>query len=70
MYNKKEQSTEQKLHLYSGHDATIVTTMKTLGISNDLFPPYGSALIFELRKNNSDYYVTVNFEKLISTFLR
>ncbi|XP_065201875.1 prostatic acid phosphatase-like [Planococcus citri] len=59
MNKKAQDNLEQKIHFYSGHDATITTVMNTLEISNDILPPYGSALMFELRKKHTEYFVTI-----------
>lgn len=61
MQQKVYQKFEQNLHFYSGHDATIATMMQTLGVYDEILPPYGSALIFELRQKEFEHYVTVCF---------
>lgn len=61
MYKKAFEQLEQSIHFYSGHDATIATIMITLGIYDYILPPYGSALIFELREKPTDFFVTVSY---------
>lgn len=49
-----------KYILFSGHDATIMAVMTTLGSPLHTIPHYASDLNFSLWKNNNDYYITVN----------
>lgn len=56
---------EKTLYLYGGHDLTLVTLVRTMGISEILKPDYGATLIFELfatkvSDNNMDYSVKVS----------
>lgn len=48
------------LHLFAGHDSTLVTLMRALNVYNDVLPAYGSGLAFELRKKDGNNYVTVS----------
>lgn len=43
----------RNLYIYSGHDVTLVNTMRALNISSQTSrkPDYGSALYFELHQN-------------------
>ncbi|XP_035669926.1 lysophosphatidic acid phosphatase type 6-like isoform X2 [Branchiostoma floridae] len=45
-----------KLHLYSGHDTTLIPLLKALGIFDDRWPPYAAHVTLELyqdaKKNN------------------
>lgn len=55
----------QTLHVYSGHDTTIETITRALQIYNNIQPPYGTALMFELRKrNNTEFHLTVFYDSL------
>lgn len=54
-----DKSWNQVLHLYSGHDTTIVPLLDTLGVYNFIQPPVGSAVLVELRLKNDEYIVTV-----------
>lgn len=51
---------EQKLHVYSGHDFTIRNILVALNVSDNVWPPYGSSVMFELREKKSNNYVTVS----------
>lgn len=53
----------QTLHVYSGHDTTIETITRALQIYNNIKPPYGTALMFELRKrNNTEFHLTISYK--------
>lgn len=53
-------SSKYGLVLYSGHDLTIVTLLRTLGFNNLLKPAYGSAIYVELYEmKNKEYEVQV-----------
>lgn len=61
---KRELVPDRKLFLFSGHDITIVTVMRTLGFENLLKPGFGASLTLELHKTNSnDYFVQVRIYK-------
>lgn len=58
---KNETNTSRKVfHFYSGHDTTIVAVMNVLGKYNGKLPPYGSALMLELRTKGKDSFVLVS----------
>ncbi|CAH1251439.1 ACP6 [Branchiostoma lanceolatum] len=54
----RAQNTENshKLHLYSGHDTTLIPLLKALGVFDDRWPPYAAHVTVELyqdaKKNN------------------
>ena len=45
--------------IYSGHDSTIGNILNSLKMFNFNVPPLASTLLFELRQNASDHFVTV-----------
>lgn len=46
-------------HFYSGHDTTIAAMMYVLGNYNQVNPPFGSALILEIRNKGNDNFIVV-----------
>ena len=49
-----------RLHLFSGHDTTLVPLLKGIGAWNDVWPPYSSDLAFELYEDSSgDHLVKI-----------
>ncbi|KAF2883594.1 hypothetical protein ILUMI_22589 [Ignelater luminosus] len=55
-----------RLILYSGHDLTIVTVMRTLGFGELLKPDYAASLIFELHQMNNNYEVKLLYKANIT----
>lgn len=50
-----------RLHLFSARAETLITFMRTLNVYDNVVPPFGSSLGFELRQKNDDnYYITVS----------
>lgn len=47
-------------HIYSGHDTTVAVLLDTLGVFNQLAPPYSATVLLELREKNSEHFVTVS----------
>lgn len=61
---------KRRLFIYSGHDVTLINTMRALDIVSQTSrkPDYGSALYFELHQNpnfDNDLEVKVYFIQLI-----
>ncbi len=52
---------------YSGHDNTIKYVTMALRFRTPVFPPFGSSLIFELRRKNNIHFVTVSSSSLKTT---
>lgn len=50
MKKKINQSSNLNIALYSGHDVTIVTVVRTLGFDKLFKPDYGSYIIFEMHE--------------------
>lgn len=52
---------DRKLFMYSGHDLTIVSVLRALGVQELIKPDNGAALLFELHRPNdgSDHLVEV-----------
>ncbi|KAK7580266.1 hypothetical protein V9T40_000895 [Parthenolecanium corni] len=55
-------SQTRPLHLFSVHDATIATIMRALKMYQNVNPPFGAALGFELRSRDNAHYVTAVYE--------
>lgn len=55
-----KQSPTRKLFMYSGHDVTISFVLHSLGVFNDLAPPYASLVMFELLYE-ADWYVQISY---------
>ncbi|KAF5274603.1 hypothetical protein FQA39_LY07215 [Lamprigera yunnana] len=56
MTQKIEQTSKEELILFSGHDITIVSVLRTLGFDHLLKPDYGAYLIFELHEVDPQDY--------------
>ena len=53
----------QKLAMYSAHDSTIANVLMALDVFDPQSPPYRSAVLIELLKDEkSDFYVTVSIK--------
>jgi len=52
----------RKMIMFSGHDSNMASLMTTLGVYEDIRPPFASALLLELHKdtNTGNYYLEVN----------
>ncbi|KAL1241758.1 Lysosomal acid phosphatase [Trichinella spiralis] len=59
--NFKKES--KKMNMYSTHDGTVMSLMYALGIGNDINPPVGSCIMFDLYKNSHTdrFYVEIQF---------
>lgn len=61
----------KNMYLYSGHDVTLVTLMRSMGLIDEHFiPEYGAVLIFELiapenSKNDAELEVRVSLILII-----
>lgn len=52
-----------KFLLYSAHDITIASVLKTIGAFEYHSPPYSSTVLFELyRRNTSEYYLKIFYK--------
>lgn len=47
--------------LFSGHDVTLITVLRTLGFERLFKPEYGAYLVFELHEANGDYEIMISF---------
>lgn len=66
--NMEEAAAEKptaKMHLYSGHDSTILPLLVALGKEEPHWPPYLSHLVFELwkRPSTGEHYVKVLYNR-------
>ncbi|KRZ54425.1 Lysosomal acid phosphatase [Trichinella nativa] len=54
----------KKMNMYSTHDGTVMSLMYALGIANDINPPVGSCIMFDLYKNSHTdrFYVEIQFK--------
>ncbi|ORX55726.1 phosphoglycerate mutase-like protein [Hesseltinella vesiculosa] len=68
--DKNSEEADFKLSVYSGHDSTVAPLLIILGGYDKRWPPFGSALIFELFKSKAtsmwpwkqpDHYVRVRY---------
>lgn len=68
MSNKSQNNLKPDLDLvlYSAHDLTIVSIMRTLGFDELLKPDYGASLIFELHEVNNKYEVRLLYKSNFS----
>lgn len=51
-----------KLLLYSGHDLNLATILMSMNAFNYRKPYYANAILFELYKNASDYFINVVYK--------
>ncbi|XP_018564769.1 venom acid phosphatase Acph-1 [Anoplophora glabripennis] len=55
-------ASERKIYLYSGHESTVGYMLDALGVQNKtVIPAYGSAISFELRKLEDEYYIRMRY---------
>lgn len=54
------QPSDRKIFLYSGHETTLGYMMEALQVFKAHIPPYASALIFEVHKNNDGHFLKVS----------
>ena len=60
MEKKMSNEISQKVWMYSGHDTTIANILQALDMfSPPQCPPYLSMILFELRKKEDDFFVSV-----------
>ena len=54
------------LHLYSGHDTTLVPLLVGLGVYDDEWPPYTADLAFELYEDEEGkHFIKVLFQQKV-----
>ncbi|KAI9478618.1 MAG: histidine phosphatase superfamily [Benjaminiella poitrasii] len=67
MINKIDNAQEEKLKLaiYSGHDTTVAPLLIILNAFDDRWPPFGSAILFELfkQKETNEHFVRVKYNE-------
>lgn len=51
-----------KFYMFSGHDTTVAALLSTLGLFNQLSPPYAAMDIIELHQNSEGYYVNILYK--------
>lgn len=51
---------DRKINLFSAHDVNVVAVLNALGVYDNSFPPFSSAVIVELLEKNDNYYVRVS----------
>lgn len=54
------------VQIYAGHDSTIGNILNSLKMFDFNIPPIASTLLFELRQNASDHFVTVTIFVIIT----
>lgn len=59
MVKKQKNKSTQIFQFYSGHDHTLIFIMNALKIFKNIWPPYRSCLVFELREKKGEKLVTV-----------
>ncbi|KRT81076.1 Phosphatase, partial [Oryctes borbonicus] len=53
----------RKMFLYSGHESTLGYTLNALRLAEPHIPPYGSAVLIDLRKDDkNNYYIQIRYE--------
>ncbi|KAG4068617.1 hypothetical protein HA402_004958 [Bradysia odoriphaga] len=52
----------RKMWMYSSHDLTIFSFLRSLGLSDNQFIPLAAALLFEVRKRDDEYYVQISYK--------
>ncbi|XP_046737612.1 lysosomal acid phosphatase-like isoform X2 [Diprion similis] len=64
MWTRRNGTNDHKMYLYSAHDLTLVTILRTMGFTDELTrPEYGAALIFELytTAGGQDHEVRISY---------
>ena len=61
MNKSVQEKSPLKYVLYSGHDATIMSALATLGVAFEKVPDFASRLSFSLFKDGGDYIVKVSY---------
>lgn len=51
---------DKKMWMYSGHDKTVASVLKGLGVFQPHSPPYLSTILLELMKRNEEYFVVAS----------
>ena len=59
MEKKAVDSSHPNFIMYSAHDTTVAVNLQTLGLYNDLLPPYAATVIYELHNVDDQYVVKV-----------
>ncbi|KAK9505305.1 hypothetical protein O3M35_009393 [Rhynocoris fuscipes] len=69
MQKKIDGNLERNISVYSGHDTTIGNLLNTMGIFNEISPPFAATVLVELRKNSMDgqHYVTILYKNSSSS---
>ena len=50
------------MHMYSGHDTTIMPILAMLNLEVNEWPPFGADIIFELYEDaDKKHYITVRY---------
>ena len=72
MEERSKNGDVKQLYLYSGHDLTIVNSLRALGIKDFILPEFGSALVVELHYSHLSHFVHVGFNiiHIVKMFLR
>ncbi|XP_019872644.1 prostatic acid phosphatase [Aethina tumida] len=60
--NTIESLTNVKLWMFSGHDKNVIAVLAGLGALEPHIPQFASTVIFELKRNNGEYYVEVYYK--------
>lgn len=67
---EKRNDSKKELFLYSGHDLTLVSLLRCLGIEELYKPQFGASVILELHNVNKEYFIKVIFFKIYIFCLR
>ncbi|XP_032676117.1 venom acid phosphatase Acph-1-like [Odontomachus brunneus] len=52
-------SVDKKINLFSAHDLNVIAMLQALGVYNNIFPSFSSAVIIELLEKKGNYFVKV-----------
>lgn len=51
---------DKKMAMFSAHDTTVAVLLRTMGVFNDLSPPYAATVLIELHQMDDEYIVKVS----------
>lgn len=49
-----------KFHFYSGHETLLAPILNALDVYDGFPPPFGAAIMFEVRKKDTKHIITVS----------
>lgn len=60
---------KKKMEMFSAHDTTVSILLNSMGVFNDVSPPYAATVLVELHQSKGNYFVKVCNLKSIPIYL-